>query len=300
MTMRIEALGNVLLALALSPLLFGVVNRVKAMAAGRCGKPLLQTYFDLARLLRKGMVISRTTTWVFRAGPVLSVACPLVVLALLPLGGRPGLLSFTGDFILAAYVLGLSRFGVILAALDTGSSFEGMGASREATFGALAEPVLFLTLLAAINAGQGMTLAAMFTAQRAPGTETILVAAAMFLLLLVENARIPVDDPNTHLELTMIHEVMVLDHSGPDQALIVFGCGLKLWIFAALLSGLFLPRLESGWAGAALSVATILATAAVVGVVESCMARLSMPRVPKLLVSAGACSALALIIAQWR
>lgn len=295
--MRIEAVCNVVLALVLSPLLFGVVNRVKAMAAGRRGKPLLQTYYDLWRLLRKGLVISRTTTWIFRVGPVLAAACPLVVLGMLPLGGRPGLLSFEGDFIVAAYVLTLSRLGVILAALDTGSSFEGMGASREAAFGALAEPVLFLTLLAAIDSGQGMTLATMFSAPKTLGPETFLVAVAL-LLLLVENARIPVDDPNTHLELTMIHEVMVLDHSGPDQALILYGSGLKLWIYAALLSGLFLPRLEASWLW--LPVLLILVMAALVGVVESSMARLSMPRVPKLLVSAWACSALALIIGLWR
>ena len=134
------------LALGLAPLLPGVINRVKARFAGRQGQPVLQLYFDLAKLLRKGAVYSATTSWVFRAGPVVGLGCVLTALALLPAGGAPGLLAFPGDALLLTGLLGLMRFATMLAALDTGSSFEGMGASREAVFGLLCEPALLLGL----------------------------------------------------------------------------------------------------------------------------------------------------------
>jgi len=132
------------LALLLSPLLLGVINRTKARFAGRQGAPLLQAYYDLAKLLRKGAVYSRTTTWVFRAGPVVGLAAALATTTLVPLGGVPAAMNFAGDLVLLAYLLGVMRFFTVLAALDTGSSFEGMGASREVAFSALAEPALLL------------------------------------------------------------------------------------------------------------------------------------------------------------
>lgn len=300
------------LALLLAPLLPGIINRVKANFAGRHGKPVLQTYYDLAKLLRKGEVISRTSTWVFAAAPAVSLAGTLCALALLPLGGAASPLAFTGDFVLAAYLLGMGRFAVMLAALDTGSSFEGMGASREATFSALAEPVLFLALMTltsqSLNTGYGtesaLTLSALFGGQSAGAwltgkLELLLLPAVFFLLLLVENCRIPVDDPNTHLELTMIHEVMVLDHSGPNLALIVYGAALKLWFFAALIAGLLTPSLPL-WQQAALRTGIVLLLAVAVGVTESVMARLRMERVPALLGGAAAMAALALILSQMR
>ena len=315
MSQNISAyLVQLLLALALAPLLPGIINRVKAKTAGRRGKPLLQTYYDLARLLRKGEVISRTATWTFAAGPGVALAATLCALALLPLGGAPSPLGFSGDFLLAAYLLGMGRFALILAALDTGSSFEGMGASREAAFSALAEPVLFLAFLVltslnldlhhGLNPTVSFSLSGMFGGQAAGAwllgrAELLLIPAVFFVLLLVENCRIPVDDPNTHLELTMIHEVMVLDHSGPNLAMIVYGAALKLWFFAALIAGLLVPPLPF-WQQAGLWLAVILGLAAVVGVVESVMARLRLTRVPQLLGGAAALAALALILTQVR
>ena len=296
------------LALILAPLLPGIINRVKAKFAGRRGKPLLQTYYDLARLLRKSEVVGRTATWTFAAGPGVALAATLCALALLPLGGAASPLGFGGDFLLAAYLLGMGRFALVLAALDTGSSFEGMGASREAAFSALAEPVLFLAFLVLTSlsldlgrhTGQGMDLAAAFSLSAMFGGQ----AAGAWLagraeLLLVENCRIPVDDPNTHLELTMIHEVMVLDHSGPNLAMIIYGAALKLWFFAALTAGLLTPPLPL-WQRAGLCLLMILALAAAVGVVESVMARLRLTRVPHLLGGAAALASLALILTQVR
>jgi formate hydrogenlyase subunit 4 len=206
---------HLLLALVLAPLLLGIVNRVKARFAGRQGKPLLQTYFDLAKLARKGAVLRPHDLRVFAAGPTVSLAAIVCALLLVPAGGTVAPVRFAGDFMVMAYLLGLSRLALILAALDTGSSFEGMGASREACFSALAEPVLFLCFLCLIIRSDGLSLSAFLQTPAAHLTpESLFVPAVLFVLLLTENARIPVDDPNTHLELTMIHEVMVLDHSG--------------------------------------------------------------------------------------
>ncbi len=302
-------------ALALAPLLAGIINKVKAVFAGRRGKPVLQLYFDLARLLRKGEVIGGSTTWVFRAAPAVCLAATLCALALLPQAGTPSPLRFQGDFLAAAYLLGLSRFALILGALDTGSPFEGMGASREAAFSALAEPVLFLILLAAIGTAsamdlpRNMSLSTLFgggTAQVwfSGRPEMLLAPVVLFLLLLVENCRIPVDDPNTHLELTMIHEVMILDCSGPNLAFILYGSALKLYFFAALCTAELVPWSTAGseltavslWLRGAAFHAAVLGCAVLVGVTESIMARLRLNLVPRLLGAAGALAAFALIL----
>jgi len=291
-----------LLALVLAPLMLGVINRVKARFAGRVGQPLLQAYYDLGKLLRKGAVYSPTTTWVFRAGPVIGLAAVLVTTAIVPLGGAPAPLPFPCDLVLLAYLLGLMRFVTVLAALDTGSSFEGMGASREVTFSALAEPALLLGLAALARQSGSLSLTAMYAvldvgAWWQSGPVLALVAAALAVVLLAENARIPVDDPNTHLELTMIHEVMVLDHSGPDFAFILYGAALKLWVLGALLVGLVVPvRTGNAWLDLAAALAGMFGVAVAVGVVESSMARLRLLRVPQLLVGAGALAALALVL----
>ncbi len=298
----LRALFHVALYLALAPLLLGVVNRVKSRFAGREGPPLWQHYADLLRLLRKGAVYSRTTTWVFRAGPVVGLAAVASAGLLLPVAGRPALLSFAGDFVLVAYLLGLARFVTALAALDTGSAFEGMGAAREVSFSSMAEPALFLSLLVVARATGSASLSAMLGPAVRPAWETaapalLIAAIVLFVVALAENARIPVDDPNTHLELTMIHEVMVLDHSGPDLALVLYGVALKLFLFGAVLVQLVVPPARGLVAAEAAFAAGMVVFAALVGVVESVMARLRLARVPQLLVGASVLSAFALVLA---
>ena len=295
------------LALALAPLVPGIINRVKAKFAGRHGKPILQLYYDIAKLIRKGEVISDTATWVFTAGPIISMVTAVLALALLPLGGVASPFGFNGDFILCAYLLGMGRFATVLAALDTGSPFEGMGASREAFFGAIGEPVLFLSFLALVSTAMSMgipstevSISSLFcgfspVAWVTGRPEIMLLVLAMGVLLLVENCRIPVDDPNTHLELTMIHEVMVLDHSGPSLAFILYGASVKLWIFSALLAGLVLPAM-SVWAYTLSMLAAIFVVAVLVGIIESIMARLRMHVVPALIGLAGAVATFVLIL----
>jgi formate hydrogenlyase subunit 4 len=293
---------HLLAALLFAPLLLGVIHRTKALFAGRQGPPYLQLYFDLWRLLRKGAVYSRTTTWLFRAGPVVGLAATLLALAIVPMAGSSGVLAFPGDLVLLAYGLGLGRFFTVTAALDTGSAFEGMGASREVQFSALAEPALLLGLAAIGRRAGSFSLSEMMKAVDSAlwvhaGPEIVLVAVAVAVVLLSENSRLPVDDPNTHLELTMIHEVMVLDHSGPDFAFILYGAALKLWVFASILVGLLVPlRLQQPFAEEIWFAGGMLLCAMAVGAVESSMARLKLVRVPQFLIGASALSALALVL----
>ena len=302
--MRIESVISIALALVLAPLFLGIINRTKAVFAGRTGQPLLQMYWDLAKLLRKGAVYSRTTTWVFRAGPMIGLAAMLAVLPILPLAGTPALVSFPGDLVLFAYLLGLARFFTVAAALDTGSAFEGMGASREVQFAAMAEPALLLGLAALATQAGSLSLSGIFAGSVMPAAAwlqvrpiALLVGAAFLIVFLAENARIPVDDPNTHLELTMIHEVMVLDHSGPDFAFIQYGSALKHWVIGTLVVGSVMPlhSADALW-GVPVAVAAMFALAVVVGVIESIMARLRLASVPHLLVGAVALSVVALVL----
>jgi formate hydrogenlyase subunit 4 len=298
-------IASLVLLLVLAPLLPGVATRTRAFLTGRRGAPALQLYFDLAKLWRKGTVYSTSTTWIFRLAPVVVAVTAVLAACLLPLDGRQSLVSFSGDLIAFAALLALGRFSLVLAGLDTGSSFEGMGASREVTFASFAEPALFLCLIALVRATGSLTLAGMLggplaAAWPAAAPSLLMVGASLFAVLLAENSRVPVDDPATHLELTMIHEVIVLDHSGPDLALILYGSALKLALFGALLVGVLLPRAGLP-AAASLAVLAggLLVVAALVGVVESVMARLRLDRVPQFLVAASALAFLAVVLLLW-
>jgi formate hydrogenlyase subunit 4 len=282
----LSPLGSLGVVLVAAPLIPGLATKTRALLTGRRGPPVWQLYADLRKLLRKGATYSTTTTWAFRLAPLAVVATTLLASALVPLDGRTSLVSFTGDAVAFAYLLGLGRFLLVLGALDTGSSFEGMGTSREVSFASLVEPGLFVALVALGIATQRLSLAGMFGAelwQRWPlvAPTVILLAVSLFVLMLAECARVPVDDPATHLELTMIHEVMVLDHSGPDLAFILYANALKMGVFAALILNLVMPRAAlAGWASAAILTAAMIAAGIGVGIVESSMARLRMPKVP--------------------
>lgn len=290
--------------LVLAPALPGVAAKTKAWLTGRRGTPVLQLYWDLGRLWGKGVVYSTTTTWMFRLAPVVGVVTPLLAGLLLPLNGDAAVLGFAGDFVAFAGLLALGRFALVLAALDTGSSFEGMGASREATFASLVEPALFISFVVLALATGQQSLSGMLGAGGGPGsswrtaaTSLAMVAVSLFFVLLAEASRVPVDDPATHLELTMIHEVAVLDHSGPDLALLLYGGALRMALFAALLVGVLVPRAElpAPLTLAVLNGGSILVAVAV-GVVESSMARLRLSRVPQFLVAASVLASLGAIL----
>jgi formate hydrogenlyase subunit 4 len=293
---------HVLVAFLLPPLLLGVIGKTKALFAGRVGPPLLQPYYDLIKLFQKGAVFSPTSTWLFKAGPVIALVIAGMSLLLIPLGGAGAPLSFAGDLILLAYLLGLGRFFMAAAALDTGSAFEGMGAAREVTFACLAEPAVFLGMMVLARLSGSLQLADMLgssVAEQWPtaGASLALVVLSWFIVLLAENCRVPFDDPNTHLELTMIHEVMVLDHSGPALGLVLYGAALKLLAFSALLVRVAIPVTTGHlWIDWPVFVAGVLALAVLIGVVESTVARLKLTHVPILLVAACLLSAFGMIL----
>ena len=300
----INTFTHILLLLTMPPLLLGVIGKTKAFFAGRVGPPVLQPYWDLLKLAQKGLVISTTTTWMFIAGPIVTLAAVLLAGLMMPLGAFNAPISFTGDLILFAYLFALGRFFTTAAALDTGSPFEGMGAAREVTFACLAEPALFLALLVLAKLSNSLSLSPMLhgpllAAWVTSGASLLLVLAGLFIVLLAENCRIPVDDPNTHLELTMIHEVMVLDHSGPLLGAIQYGAAMKLFVLGALVARVAMP-FEWGSQGELLNwltfIAQMLALAVVIGVVESIMARLRMKQVPNLLIAACLLSGFGLLL----
>lgn len=290
-----------LLGLLLAPLLVGIINRTKALVAGRRGPPLTQPYRDVWKLLRRGALYGQVTTPLVRLGPVMNVATLITALVIVPFPGTGAAIVFTGDPIVLAGLFAVGRFATVLAALDTGSSFEGMGASREVHFAALAEPALLIALATLARVTHATDLTAIYGAIGVEAWSHALPALALvgvsFLVLqLVENSRIPVDDPTTHLELTMIHEVMVLDHTGPDLGLIQYGAALKLWIIGALLIGLVPLHGVASWIAGAAGLCGMAALAVVIGMIESAMARYRMMTVPQFIVGAATLSAVAFVI----
>ncbi len=289
-------------ALLLLPIFFvGFINRTKALWAGRKGLPILQLYFDLVRLFRKTPVYSEVSTWIFQIAPWIFFGSTLLGAALLPVLPGYAPLQFEYDFVLFAYLLGLGRVFLILSAMDTGSAFEGMGASREATYAALIEPAFLIALgTLALASGHG-TFASL---SEALSFSVFGVAAklalfiALFILLQTEGSRVPVDDPNTHLELTMIHEVMVLDHSGPELAVIQYSSALKFAIFSCLISALLSPfSVETSPVAAMIfCLASCLATSTLVGLVESLIARFRLSAIPRYTFVACVASLISLVI----
>ncbi len=306
---------SLVVALLCAPFLLGIINRVKAYFGGRQGRHLLQLYFDIYKLWGKTSVYPHASSWVFRVSPLLNIAAVLFILLVLPFGYSQPIFSFVGDFVFVAGLLAVVRFSLVLGALDTGSAFEGMGAAREALFGAMAEPIFLLALVClAYESGQaslgGMLSNIPYAGWFAGWPFYVLLSLAFFLLLLVENSRLPADDPNTHLELTMIHEVMILDHSASELAILEYASSLKLWIFCQIIASLLVPTFGVGTAfeqGLGLDLYSMLlhlgvmlilifCLAAVVGVVESVMARLRMERVPQLMTLAASFTCLAALV----
>ncbi len=276
-----------LLALLLAPLFPGMIFKVKGFFGGRKGSPVLIHYYTLIKLFKKGSVYSNSTTYIFKLGPMVSMVCAGVVMLFLPVAGSAPLISFEGDIVLLLYVLGLGRFFTIAAAMDTASPFEGMGAAREAYFPIFCEAAMFMILIFFFLLTGELTLAEHFGGEQpmvlweTAGSTLLFVIASLFLILLTENSRVPVDDPATHLELTMIHEVMILDHSGPDLAFIEIGAMLKLFFFSTLITLLICPfRFGEPALDGLVFFGVISLVYVAVAVTESVMARLRMDKVP--------------------
>jgi len=293
--------------LALAPLLRGGTRKMKAAFQGRLGSPLLQGYYDLAKLLRKEPVRSDVSSWVFVAGPRVYFATAVAATSLVPVlvAGAP--LEQAGGIIVLVGLLALGRFVLAAAALDSGSPFGGMGSSREMTVAALAEPALILSLFTVALWGGSLNLGDLVRTASQRGLSAhpsdLLAAAALFIVLIAEAGRVPVDNPATHLELTMIHEAMVLEYSGVDLALVEWAAALKELLFVTVLVNLFLPvGLAMGASAAEVAVAAALYLAKVfllavaVTVVEVTNAKLRLFRVPELMATCFGLGFLALAI----
>jgi len=300
--MIMETIIHIFLLVVMPPILLGVINKTKAWFGGRNGPPVFQSYYDIIKLLQKNMVISDSTTWMFTTGPIVTFVAILLAGLLIPMGCFSSPISFTGDLILFAYLFALARFFTTAAAMDTGSPFEGMGAAREVTFACLSEPAMFFTFLVMVKLSGTLSLTNMlhspmvnFSSGRI--VPLILTSIGFFLVLLAETCRIPVDDPNTHLELTMIHEVMVLDHSGPLLGIILYASSMKLFILGSILLHMLFPFQSDvvclNWL---LFIFEMLGLAVVIGTIESMMARLRMRDISGLLVAATLFSVFSLIL----
>ncbi len=283
---------NTAVAVALAPLLMGVVKKVKAWAQGRRGQPLLQPYYNLAKLLRKETVVSSNASWVTRATPYLSISVLIVATLSVPLLFLPGKTSAFGNVILFFYLLALANFFMALTGLDGGSTFGGMGSSREMSLSAILEPLVLLTFLTLAFVFKTFDIFGIVGTTSQAGIFSvdpvlILLGAAFFVIIVAETARLPVDNPETHLELTMVHEAMVLEHSGKHLALMETAHAIKQLLLMALFINIFLPfgfATQPTAASVALSLLSFLAKsiilAAAIGLFESSVAKLRLYRVP--------------------
>ncbi len=279
----------------------GIILRTKSVLSGRKGPGLFQPLRDWWVLMRKGRVVSNSTSMIFQIAPSIQLAATMVVLLVVPVANQPAVLGFEGDFVFFAYVLAVGRFCMILAALDAGSSFEGMGANREALFGLLVEPAFFI-LLGTFAMLTGYTsFTELFTSFRVDGSPFVFIFGliACYLLVqiaMIETSRMPLDDPKTHLELTMIHEVMILDYSGFDKALIHLGTAIKSVVFGSLIANALLsfePGL--GWQ-LILFVLIQVVFAIIIGISESFRARNKMFRNAQYILTLSAISLLAFVV----
>ena len=282
--MIITAIINLIILLFAPFLVLGVIKKTKAFWAGRKGVSLFQPWWDFVKLMKKDSVVSDTTTWIFKFTPILIFATTLFAGLFVPMLGGSSVINMQGGFILFAYLLGLGKFCALLSAMDTGSSFEGMGASREACFTTIVEPAFFIIMASLIALSGNYTFESLFLILESAGGLGILImilaVLALVVMLLTECCRVPVDDPTTHLELTMIHEVMILDNSGQDLGLITWAAGIKMVILESLIAALLIPTHLLGFGYSALAyVVALFVIAVFVGTLESAIARLRMSHV---------------------
>ncbi len=279
---------SLILILFCSLFFTGILIRTKSIASGRKGPGILQPVRDVIRLFKKGSVYSETTSIIFRIAPSVYFASVLMACLVIPFGPYKGIVSFNGDFIFFAYILALGKFFTIISAMDTGSSFEGMGASREALYSMFAEPAFFILIGSFALLTGNTSFYNIFSSLHLGSSITymlgVLAASVLIMIAMIENSRMPVDDPKTHLELTMIHEVMVLDNSGFDLGLILTAGYIKFAMYGAIISGFFISGFSLPWA---ISVFILIQAlfAVVAGIIESFMARFRMSHNPQFILA---------------
>ena len=308
----VQAIGLIIIQLvmllALSPFIIGLIRKVKARLQCRQGAGVLQPYADLAKLFRKQPVISSTTSWIFTATPYIVFASTLAAGLLVPIFVSQNPFNFAGNVIALVYLLAVGTFFLILAGLDAGSTFGGMGSSREAIVATLAEPAMMLSIFAiALTAGSTNLSTIVHKTALMEGIITappphLMALVAFFVVVLAETGRVPVDNPATHLELTMIHEAMLLEYSGRYLALLEWSAGIKLVVFLSVIANVFAPwgiatsvTPASVAIGMIVYVVKVSALAFLIGMIESMFAKLRLFRVPELLGAAFILSLLALV-----
>lgn len=275
------ALLTTILVIGVGLLMPGVINRTRAYLSGRKGIRLFQHLFDARVMMNKGVVVGEGTTMLTKIAPSVYLGSIFTAMLFIPIGGFDPLLNFRGDVVMFAYLMALSRMTIILAALDTGSSFEGMGASRDALYGALVEPALFIVAgtLALVTGATSFNemFNSLATTTLSPDMVIVvlLLVYVMITIITIETGRIPVDDPRTHLELTMIHEVMVLDYSGIDLAMITVANWLKMGALSVFAANIFTTVMGGSWI---ITFVVALSGGVVIGVVESFLARNKLSR----------------------
>lgn len=281
--------------LLIAPLINGVIKKIKALTQKRRGAPILQMYFDLHKLFRKKAVVSDTASWIFKATPYIVISTSLAAALLVPVSTKLAPDSIPGDIILLVYLLALGRFFMMLAGLDTGSTFGGMGSSREAMISSLMEPSIMVSLFTAgLTAGTtsiyGIIRSTSDMAAPMGQPVFIMLFLSILIIIIAETSRIPVDDPATHLELTMVHEAMILEYSGRHLALMELGASVKQLIFITLLVNICLPHDQlisiTGLAAVAVSllfyIVKVVFAAVVIAVVETSTVKFRFFSVPNL------------------
>lgn len=279
----LEKFLNILIVLVVPFLMMGVVKKTKAFWAGRKGVSLFQPVFDFVKLIKKDLIISNTTSVVFRLTPIITFTTVVFAAMFVPLACGSAIINIPAGIIVFAYVLGLGKFFALIGAMDTGSSFEGMGASREASFTSIVEPAFFITIASIMALTGNYTFDSLGLVLEKAGSYGLLIVVfavmALFLMVLVEGSRVPVDDPETHLELTMIHEVMILDNSGSDLALLMWSNGIKMLLISSLIANILIPVNINIGLEILLFLAIMFVISLIIGTVESGMARIRMSHV---------------------
>lgn len=274
---------NLIILLFVPFLMAGVIKKTKSFWGGRKGPSVMQPLYDFIRLMKKDFVISKTTSCVFKIAPVITFSTVLFAALFVPLSSGSALINIPAGIIIFAYTLGLGKFAALISAMDTGSSFEGMGASREACFTSIVEPAFFITIASIMLLSGNYTFDALREVVSAAGNYGILIVCfavvILFIMILIEGSRVPVDDPATHLELTMIHEVMILDNSGSDLALFSWANGIKMLLISSLIAALVIPAGLNEWISILCYLALMLVISVLIGTVESGMARIRMSHV---------------------
>lgn len=295
---------NLIILLIVPFLMAGVIKKTKAFWGGRKGASVFQPLHDFIKLMKKDFVISKTTSGVFKIAPVVQIASVLFASMFVPLACGSALINVSAGLVIFAYTLSLGKFVSLISAMDTGSSFEGMGASREACFTTIVEPAFFMLIASIMALSGNFTFDCLHNILASAGNYGVLIqifaVIVLFIMILIEGSRVPVDDPATHLELTMIHEVMILDNSGSDLAFFTWANSIKMLLLSSLIAFIVIPQGLTEWMAVSAYLLVMFVISVVIGTVESAMARFRMSHVFEFvfLMSSFALVVLSLVVAR--